>query len=83
MYESAVPAPDTSTTCPSWCVSTADEHAEGTHYGPTFGQVSIQLGEKGEPVAFVPHRPDAHDVVDLCELAAEITAAAAWLAGHR
>jgi hypothetical protein len=83
MNESVPTTFDTSahdTTCPNWCVSTDEEHAEGTHDGPKFGGVAMQLLEDGRIGAFVPEYEDALSADELLDLAAELHAAAAWIA---
>lgn len=82
---STISAPDTPTarTCPAWCESTAADHAEGTHYGPAFGDLTPQLLENGTLGVFVPQYEDALTADELRQLAAQLAAAADWIEAHR
>lgn len=81
--ESSTLAPDTAIACPAWCTSTDDEHDEGTHYGPDFGDVTPQLLEDGNVGAFLPQYEGALTADELRKHADDVLVAAEWIEAYR
>lgn len=78
------------TSCPAWCVTTPEDHAEDDpdsllHTGPTFGRITIWLLRGEFSWALWPSHSDTSNqtIQELHELAQDVAQTRAWIEAHQ